>query len=102
MSSHCSRYPACGCSPDIGTKCHLPNVGPNEATEELTKEVASQQNPGLKEAYEALNEADKEALKRGHKMWKKTKKGEYILMDNFPWSNKTTKFTPPKKKRKKR
>lgn len=24
MSSHCSRYPECGCSKEIGTKCHLP------------------------------------------------------------------------------
>jgi len=23
MSSHCSRYPGCGCSSVIGTKCHL-------------------------------------------------------------------------------
>lgn len=25
MSSHCGRYPGCGCSKSMGTKCHLPN-----------------------------------------------------------------------------
>lgn len=24
MSSHCNRYPGCGCSSSVGTKCHLP------------------------------------------------------------------------------
>lgn len=24
MSSHCNRYPNCGCLPSVGTKCHLP------------------------------------------------------------------------------
>ena len=23
MSSHCGRYPNCGCGSDMGTKCHL-------------------------------------------------------------------------------
>lgn len=25
MSSHCSKYPGCGCGPDVGTKCHMEN-----------------------------------------------------------------------------
>ncbi len=24
MSTHCSRFPKCGCLKTIGTKCHLP------------------------------------------------------------------------------
>lgn len=28
MSSHCGRYPGCGCSSQIGTKCHLPDGDP--------------------------------------------------------------------------
>jgi len=23
MSNHCGKYPKCGCSPEIGTRCHL-------------------------------------------------------------------------------
>lgn len=26
MSSHCDRYPDCGCSSVIGTKCHLDGI----------------------------------------------------------------------------
>lgn len=29
MSSHCNRYPKCGCSPEIGSKCHLPEGHPS-------------------------------------------------------------------------
>jgi len=28
MSTHCGRYPNCGCSSYIGTKCHLPEGHP--------------------------------------------------------------------------
>lgn len=28
MSSHCSRYPGCGCDSNCGTKCHLPDGDP--------------------------------------------------------------------------
>lgn len=38
MSSHCSRYPNCGCSKEIGTKCHLPH-GEETVKCECGKEV---------------------------------------------------------------
>lgn len=35
MSSHCNRYPSCGCSSSIGTKCHLVESDTKQAQEEL-------------------------------------------------------------------
>ncbi|MEI6061724.1 MAG: dATP/dGTP pyrophosphohydrolase domain-containing protein [Bacteroidota bacterium] len=27
MSSHCNKYPGCGCGPEVGTKCHIKRLG---------------------------------------------------------------------------
>lgn len=38
MSSHCSRYPSCGCSSSCGTKCQLPAGHPALLEKEPTIE----------------------------------------------------------------
>lgn len=44
MSSHCSRYPICGCSSEIGTKCHESyGVNTGNETEEVDIEKIKRQ-----------------------------------------------------------
>ena len=73
MSSHCGRYPKCGCSSVMGTKCHLPDgdMRLGEKEPEFSSEV----------------EAGKLA--------------EYEKYYPIPKHSKPTNYTAPKKKRKK-
>ena len=106
MSSHCSKYPACGCPPDIGN-CY--NGSPTGAIAEdeigLTAPAKPKKetDPEMVKAYEALSASDKVMYDRGYKTFRKRKAG-YVLVDNLPWVRgmARTNYTPPKKKRKKR
>lgn len=37
MSSHCSRYPNCGCNSNCGTKCQLPEGDPRLLEKEIER-----------------------------------------------------------------
>lgn len=39
MSSHCNRYPGCGCLPDVGTKCHLEEGNPKLNEKEVEVKI---------------------------------------------------------------
>lgn len=43
MSTHCNRYPGCGCPEEIGIKCHLPEpeIPSNVIRSELHKSICS-------------------------------------------------------------
>ena len=73
MSSHCGRYPNCGCSSVAGTKCHLPYGDP----------MLLQKDDEFSDAVE------------------KAKQVEYDRYFPRPKHSKPTNYTPPKKKRKK-
>ena len=83
MSSHCNRYPACGCNSYCGTKCQLPEGDPR--------------------LLEKEEEFDVEKMKREFdEDWEKRKR----KIDGTDRPIKSSKgkrpsnFTPPKKKRK--
>ena len=108
MSSHCGKYPACGCPPTTGQHCQSESsvediAKLNRAIDVQTKEELKTIDPKLQEAYEKLSEDDKIRLHRGYKTWKTNGKCEYILVDNNPFMRSAPgpKFTPKKKKRKK-
>ncbi len=54
MSSHCARYPKCGCPASIGTKCQLEDGNPRlgvvepEIEDDVWETVANQQRKVLK------------------------------------------------------
>ncbi len=60
MSTHCNRAPGCGCGPDIGTKCHLPDGHPllganeyyadfsNDQMEIISREMKNEMNKYVK------------------------------------------------------
>lgn len=73
MSSHCGRYPGCGCSSVVGTKCHLPDNDPS----------LKEKEPEFSDAVEAA------------------KRMEELKYFPPPKHSKPTNYTPPKKKRKK-
>lgn len=35
MSSHCNKYPGCGCPPECGEKCHIKNLGTSNTVGDL-------------------------------------------------------------------
>lgn len=84
MSSHCNRYPSCGCSSSVGTKCQLPEGD----TRLLEKEVeVDNRNPW----EELKNEIEKYELKK----WAKAGKGNFKKV-----RKKITNIVPNKLKRK--
>lgn len=84
MSSHCSRYPVCGCPPDFGVGCQVISDDERAATIKRVKEGQTvMKTNGQSELIEVPNpdRYDLNMRKRRHK---------------------PTNFTPPKKKRKKK
>jgi hypothetical protein len=113
VSSHCSKYPACGCPSLAGRFCQVNDSV--EAIAELNKKAIDQplevqvRQAEIKEAYDKLSPEDQIAYSRGYKTFRNHKKKGLILVDNLPAPNiskksksrgKGTNFTPPKKKRK--
>ena len=80
MSTHCPRYPECGCSESFGTKCHLPDLRAKNARDFEGTELIN----GL------LLEAEKRIEEQKHQPSVKIKKQR----------NKMKHLTPKKKKRK--
>ncbi len=86
MSSHCGRYPNCGCSKEVGTKCHLPDdhsklkeqvIDGNELSAALAITLGEQMNDLRRSVHVMENNAAQIA------------------------KSKKSKFTPRKKKRRK-
>lgn len=89
MSSHCNRYPSCGCNSQVGTKCQLPADDPRLQQIEPEREPEKIDWGRIEEMKHA--ELEKyERQQRGGKSKKPHKKHYYP-------SNRQ----PPKKKRKK-
>ena len=84
MSSHCGRYPGCGCTSHIGTKCHLPADDPRLKEKELDYSSSS---PEYIEAKRKLEDDDKD--------W------QGINNIRISKHRKPTKYTLKKKRRKK-
>lgn len=53
MSSHCGRYPSCGCTKEIGSKCQLPSEHPRL----LDKEVNNPKHDSMLKVLADLNRA---------------------------------------------
>lgn len=77
MSTHCSKYPGCGCGPEVGTNCY-PSFG------EMIKDK-SEFHSDVTDLMAVLKEADLVKYER----------------KNYGKRRKPTNYTPPKKKRKK-
>lgn len=121
MSSHCVRYPICGCSKEIGEKCHW-------TKERYESDVAERlavadgvlvEKPRAIGFTEAVKRNDKgyPLLENGEIDWAKTseEKGEYlkkheakIRSSGDPWADKRNKgkhgtnYTPPKRRHRKK
>ncbi len=88
MSSHCNRYPGCGCGSYVGTKCQLP-----EGDLRLLEKEADG-----KPWEEVKNEFDIEAEKRRiAEYYDRLERGGSSIR---PKRKHATNYTPPKKKRK--
>lgn len=87
----------------IAAKDMDPVIMAKPAPAQTKEEELAKVDPKLVEAYEKLSEREKIMLQRGYMTFKK-RKGEYRLVDNDPFTPKPRgpKFTPKKKKRKKR
>jgi hypothetical protein len=94
MSTHCGRYPSCGCSSYIGTKCQLPEG-----------------HPPLFEKEPDRNENGYPLTEVGNIDWALTSKEKQEIADKFENLNKEgkskkphrkypTNYTKPKKRRK--
>lgn len=88
MSSHCSRYPACGCTSSIGVKCHLSEGDPRL----LEKEVDNTADEIDWDKISKIKEAEREKFERLERGGKSKK----------PHRKYPTNYTPPKKKRKRK
>jgi len=86
----------------LGVAAHV-NPGAIVAPLQTKEEELATVDPKLQEGYEKLSEADKIALQRAFKTFKRLRNGEYKLVDNIPFAKgpRGPKFTPKKKKRKK-
>jgi len=84
MSSHCGRYPKCGCSEYVGNKCHL-------SDEEYVKQ-------GVDEGKKLIDGLLLEAAKRSEDM--QNLKWQESLKYEGKKRNKMKHLTPKKKKRK--
>lgn len=80
MSSHCYRYPKCGCGPDVGTKCGFPD-----------------DHKALSEGPEEKKPVDIEALKR--EAYEDAKRKD---MGRKPKRKYPTNYTPPKRRHRKK
>lgn len=89
MSSHCNRYPSCGCNSYMGTKCQLPADDPRLQQKEEEIDINSPDWHGVEEHKQAVAE-EFERRERGGKSKKPHKKHHY-----------QSNLQPPKKKRKK-
>lgn len=95
MSSHCNRYPGCGCGSYVGTKCALPDNDP----------MLKQQEETIKR-----NELGYPLTEDGKVDWEKTSKEKEKVYVDYERHNRTgrskhakpTNYTPPKKKRRKK
>ena len=83
MSSHCSRYPTCGCSSIVGTKCNLSESDPRLLQKEM---VITNPYAWIDVSEEEKREVERKFKIKGH--FKKVRR-------------KVTNLTPPKKKRRK-
>lgn len=102
MSSHCNRYPQCGCGETVGTKCHVPEIilvgqGKVSMTELVhgleSKEVVlvgAHTTP-----YPAGREVEEAKLKEFQELELK-KRGKPVKPKRKHGRN----YTPPKKRRK--
>lgn len=117
MSSHCNRYPACGCLPDIGTKCQLPDghvlllraEQPDKRTiDDISEELAAKLE-GRKPIKR--NELGYPLLEDGSVDWELTGKEKEAEMEKYeriqrgasskkPHKKHATNYTPPKRRRK--
>lgn len=50
MSTHCSKYPSCGCAPEMGTQCHFEEEASIEEVKQRIEQGVSNQVP-TKEIY---------------------------------------------------
>lgn len=78
MSSHCGRYPGCGCNSYCGTKCQLPEG-----------------DPRLKEKEPEFGEETEKFKQMEFEKYLLDQNGKHIKR------RKPTNYTPPKNKRKK-
>lgn len=97
MSSHCNRYPECGCNSYCGTKCHLPDGH----LDLLKIEPEFDDNSSFRSDLSSILTQDE--LDKRHQQHKFDDSIEY--RDGFPQGmkkvrKKNTHLTPKKKKRK--
>lgn len=91
MSTHCNRYPACGCGPDIGTKCNFPEelmIYRNELGYPLKQKDGDIDWEKTAEEKEAMR-SKFERIERGGASTK-------------PHRKHATNYTPPKKRHRKK
>lgn len=81
MSSHCSRYPVCGCYNDYGTKCHLP-----DGDDRLLQKEGMPNPKAIQELKQRLSDEYNRVERSSSSIQPKRKLG--------------TNYTPPKKRRK--
>lgn len=84
MSSHCNRYPNCGCRSDLGTKCHLPDGDPR--LQEKEKDTSGSRPFTMAEKQAELEKWERQQRGASGKIKRKH----------------ATNYTPPKKRHRKK
>ena len=98
MSSHCSRYPTCGCSNSVGTKCYLPE-GDSRLLEKEPDGVGSYDDWLDKKNFEDESSFDKEALEK--EILESKQKEPRVITTKNPHHKYPTNYTPPKRRHRK-
>lgn len=98
MSSHCSRYPACGCNKYCGSKCHLPE-GDSRLLEKEPDEVGSYDDWLDKNKFQDDDMPIREALEK--EILEARQKLPKVFTEKKPHRKHATNYTPPKRRHRK-